>query len=111
MEQQMIDETIKFFREHQGLLGDKGGEILCSAFLHKILEKASEKFRKDRTSVSLQGKKLVIVSGEYGLLAKRTASNAYDILLLNREEYNKYLEDKEFQDNYPDHSANQQPRS
>lgn len=54
-----------------------------------------EIFRKDRTSISKFGdKKFTIVSGDYAIVANRTASNSYEILLLDNKEYVEYLEKK-----------------
>lgn len=54
----------------------------------------TELWREDLTSLSRRGdeKKLSIISGDYALVAKRTASNAYEILLMDKNEYAKYLE-------------------
>ncbi len=53
-----------------------------------------EIYREKATSISFfEGKrKFNIVSGDYALVAKRTASNSYEILLLTHDEYNKWLE-------------------
>jgi hypothetical protein len=54
-----------------------------------------EVFRKGRTTLTLFGeRKMHIVSGDYALVAKRTASNAYEILLLDGKEYTEYLEEQ-----------------
>lgn len=55
-----------------------------------------EVYREKATSITLYAdkRKFNIVSGDYALVAKRTASNAYEILMLNGEEYNKYLEEE-----------------
>jgi len=56
----------------------------------------NEVWRENKTSLTKYGdKKISIVSGDYALVAKRTASNAYEILLLDRKEYNEYLQSKD----------------
>ncbi len=53
-----------------------------------------ELWREGRTSLSRKEgeNKLTIVSGDYCLVTKRTASNAFEILLLNGKEYREYLQ-------------------
>lgn len=55
------------------------------------IEIGEEVFREGRTTVTKYKNKFHIVSGDFGLVTKRTASNAIEILLLNSEEYNEYL--------------------
>jgi len=55
----------------------------------------TEVFRKGKTSITQYGDtRFSIVSGDYSIIAKRTAANAYDIMLVTREEYGKWLEEQ-----------------
>lgn len=58
------------------------------------IEFGKEIYRNKATSIDFykRGRKFRIVSGDYSLVAKRTASNSYEILLLTAGEYNKWLE-------------------
>lgn len=58
--------------------------------------RGEEIFRIGSTSITsfFKGRKFQINSGDYGLVANRTASNAYEILLLDRKDYNEYLQNK-----------------
>lgn len=52
-----------------------------------------EIYREELTSISFfkDTKKFQIVSGDYAVVANRTASNSYEILLLTSEQYAEYL--------------------
>ena len=53
------------------------------------------KMKVGLTSVEMVGTHIGIVSGDYALVAVRTASNAYSIHMLTGKEYTEYLEDKD----------------
>ena len=53
------------------------------------------KMKVGKTSVEMIGAHIKVVSGDYALVAVRTASNAYSIHMLTGEEYAKYLENKD----------------
>lgn len=55
-----------------------------------------ELWREGRTSISRKEgeSKLTIVSGDYRIVTKRTASNAYEILFLTNEEYEEQLKNQ-----------------
>lgn len=54
-----------------------------------------EIYRERATSINWfeDKKKFEIVSGDYAIVTKRTASNSYEILMLTSEEYAKHLEE------------------
>jgi hypothetical protein len=54
-----------------------------------------EVYEEDHFFLTKYGEnKFKVLSSKYSLVAKRTASNAYEILLLNSEEYAKHLEEE-----------------
>lgn len=56
------------------------------------------KDEKTRTSIEFVKENMILInSGDYALVAQRTASNSYLIHLLNSKQYDAYLKDK---DNY-----------
>ena len=79
-------KTVKQFEEETGIKEEpviKGKEIFRTPLPN------------DNTSITQYGEReFKIVSGDYAIVTKRTASNAFKILLLDSKEYNEYLQSK-----------------
>ena len=92
MNSEIVNEIMNLLTEDGLITEEQAVNYLLRPRLEQLVKKANEKLRQDRTSVALvNDRTLRIVSGDYGLVAERTASNAYDIKLLDGDQYNEHL--------------------